>query len=157
MVDDSEAKHFWAAVDSSGGPEACWLWQKSLFTQTGYGQVWFRKYTTTAHRVAWILTYSDPGSLKVLHRCPGGPVRACCNPAHLAIGTDYDNAMDRIKDGRQPRGEQVGSSKLKEWQVREIRRLHAIGTPMGQLVKEFGIHSGTIQPLLDGKTWKHVT
>ena len=161
---------FWSRVDRSGGPSSCWLWTRSIFTATGYGQVTglddARK-PTTAHRLAWILTNGDPGSYvhprtgrettrRVLHRCPDGPNRLCCNPAHLALGTDQDNADDRHRDGNQAHGEHMGSAKLREEQLLEIRLRHAGGDTVRQLAREFDVHEGTIRPIIQGKTWRHL-
>lgn len=150
---------FWAPVDNSGGPESCWLWPAARTASHGYGQAtdpWTGK-SSTAHRIAWKLTYGDPGKKKVLHRCPGGPIKLCCNPAHLAIGTDKDNADDRHKDGNTYRGEQVTISKLTEDNVREARTLRAQGWKYDDLADRFGVARGTITPAVKGTTWAHVT
>jgi len=167
---DEKIALFWTRVDQTGGPEACWTWTRAVFKSTGYGQVTglddYRT-PTTAHRQAWILTYGDPGTYthprtgkthkrKVLHRCPGGPNRLCCNPSHLAVGSDQDNANDRASDGNQARGERMGSAKLTAEQVVEIRRLHTDGVRVGELAERFEVTHGTIGPILRRKTWKHV-
>jgi hypothetical protein len=146
-------------VDQSGGSDACWPWTKSVFKATGYGQAWeplVAKSPTSAHRVAWWYTYGDPGKKKVLHRCPGGPNRLCCNPAHLAVGSDKDNADDRAKDGNTFRGEQVTIAKLTEAKVKEARKLYAEGVGVMELAKRYDVAHGTIRPALLGKTWAHV-
>jgi hypothetical protein len=55
--------------------------------------------------VAWIITNgSIPNSMHVLHICDN---KACCNPAHLYLGTHQDNMADvkaRGRVGRGPRG-----------------------------------------------------
>lgn len=150
---------FWDHVDSSAGPESCWLWTKSAYKATGYGQSidHLTGKSTTAHRQAWALSNGDPGKKKVLHRCPGGPNRLCCNPAHLAVGSDKDNADDREKDGNTFRGEQVTISKLTAAEVREARELYARGSWSYQdLADRYGVARGTITPAVQGKTWAHV-
>ena len=42
-----------------------------------------------------------PDGKSVLHRCDNP---ACCNPAHLFIGTQLDNMRDMIAKGRGPKG-----------------------------------------------------
>ena len=85
-----EDEWFWAHVDKSAGPDACWPWTGGK-TKAGYGNCRHSAGSRLAHRVAFFLTYgympesadhechnSDPD-------CPGGitdPHRLCCNPAH---------------------------------------------------------------------------
>jgi hypothetical protein len=88
---------FWAGVDRRG-PDECWLWQRRL-KEFGHGQTnWHGKHSTSAHRVAWELTHGPiPEGLWVLHRCD---VPACCNPAHLFLGTHADNVRDMMAKRR---------------------------------------------------------
>lgn len=83
----------------------CMIWQKHI-QDNGYGQVHYdgRKYV--AHRLTWALsnddfkTLEDP-NLVVRHCCPlSVPNRACCNPAHLKIGTKSDNELDKTLENR---------------------------------------------------------
>jgi len=94
---------FWALVDRSGGPDACWPWLGRL-TGQGYGRWWTRrdgrKVCHRAHRVALQLELG-PTTLVADHEChnrdldcAGGPScvhRRCCNPAHLAAVTPEIN------------------------------------------------------------------
>lgn len=82
-------------------PSGCWEWLDSVNIVTGYGQ--FMKSTSpvklvTAHRMSWELYRGGiPDGLLVLHKCDN---RKCFNPDHLFLGTYKDNAMDKIKKGR---------------------------------------------------------
>lgn len=99
---------FWAKVDKNGptirpklGP--CWSWTASTHN-AGYGQIGFNKRIAYAHRVAWELCVGPiPDNLLVCHKCDNPP---CCNPTHLFLGTDSDNAWDKVRKGRAPRGDQ---------------------------------------------------
>jgi len=90
-------QRFWARIDQSGGPDACWPWLGSKHRR-GYGQVsgWHGPgYTCKViqtHLAAYILTYGPvPAPLVLDHIChtracdlgDSCPHRACCNPKHL--------------------------------------------------------------------------
>src|SRR6185437_1359919 len=65
----------------------------------GYGIFWVSKGATVlAHRMAWELAYGPiPDGLLVCHRCDNPP---CCEPSHFFLGTDADNARDKVSKGR---------------------------------------------------------
>lgn len=177
MSDDMEWKalRFWGNVDKSGGPDACWVWTRSVYTATGYGQATTipclpgspSTPSTVAHRQAWLLVNGDPGvyvhprsgrehPYRIRHRCPGGPNRLCCNPTHMEIGTDQDNADDCTADGTRAVGERMGNAKLTGETVALARRLHAEGATVAELARRFGVRYSTMKPALLRKTWAHV-
>ncbi len=99
----------------------------------------------------------------VCHTCD---VPGCVNPAHLFLGTMADNTRDMIAKGRMViatnrfntvlRGLRVGSAKLTEPQVVEIRRRAAGGEPSSKLGSEYGVDSSTIRQIVRGEIWQHV-
>jgi hypothetical protein len=100
---------FWANVERRGRDE-CWLWIGKSRHKFGYGHFrWYGK-EYTSHRLSWAL-YNDiavesiSSRTHIRHRCPNGPVAACCNPRHLAPGSAKDNRADTVADGRVPSGE----------------------------------------------------
>lgn len=88
-------ERFWAKVNKTVG---CWLWTASA-SPDGYGKfnpthgrTWY------AHRYSWELHYGPiTDGLRVLHHCD---VPACVRPEHLHLGTDADNAREKIERGR---------------------------------------------------------
>lgn len=93
---------FWAKVDKSGGPEACWLWTGCL-SGFGYGSFAMDHVKYNAHRLAWILVNGPipkgdgfHGTC-VCHRCDNPK---CCNPRHLFLGSQNDNLKDMTRKGR---------------------------------------------------------
>lgn len=90
----------------------------------------------------------------VLHVCD---VRNCTNPAHLFLGTNADNVIDRNTKGRQAhqRGTENGNAKLTDEQVREIRALRGIERQIDIAVR-FGIANGLVSDIQTRKRWKHV-
>ena len=80
---------FWSKVDRPADPKACWLWQQSCGSH-GYGQTWDGITVRLAHRAAFELSFGRiPEGLTVDHACR---TRRCCNPAHLRLMSNVDNA-----------------------------------------------------------------
>lgn len=91
------AARFWAKVDMSGGPDACWPWTGGLFPN-GYGRLRVGKRRGLAHKVAHELTNGHiPHPLKACHECDNRP---CCNPGHIWAGTQKANMEDMLQKGR---------------------------------------------------------
>lgn len=64
----------------------------------GYGLARHRGHNYRVHRIAYEAANGPiPDGFHVCHSCDNPP---CCNPAHLWLGTDLDNAMDKIRKGR---------------------------------------------------------
>lgn len=102
-------------VDRTQGPESCWPWIGPLDDQ-GYGRWRPNGKSDYAHRQAWRQAVGEPparGSGYVLdHTChipddcaKGNDCahRRCCNPAHLRLTTQKENASwersSRNRDG----------------------------------------------------------
>lgn len=169
---DKEIARFWAKVDRSGGPDACWPWRARVST-TGYGVFSCSRPGVGskhgAHRIAY--TIANGRSIQdelVCHACDN-PV--CCNPAHLWTGTDADNRRDAAAKGRakgnpnpkpfpsdaKARGENHHKAKLTVNDVREIRRLYRAGeVGYYRLAQQFGVSPMNIKAIVTGRTWKDV-
>ncbi len=110
MPNFKEPKRFWSKVDVREAGE-CWEWL-ACKTEDGYGRFWIDPRLWQAHRVAWVLTYGPiPEGLHCCHHCDN---TSCCNPYHLFLGTDKDNAATQPKkDARQEVKEMVAQFLLK--------------------------------------------
>lgn len=141
----------WAKIDVQSDLDACWFWTGSQ--RNGYGCLerepvrhGKREY---AHRLmAELVTGArPPRGAVVRHTCesryaPGDiSHQLCCNPAHLAVGTQKQNVHDMLVSGRHvaPPGLRNGRHKLTDDIVRQIRERYAAG--------------GCV---LRGSTWAHV-
>lgn len=90
------ATTFWNRVDQSAGPAACWPWT-GCRDANGYGWLGWHGQRSRAYRVALELDGRPvPAGLVARHLCHN---RLCCNPAHLAIGTQAQNAQDSVLAG----------------------------------------------------------
>lgn len=148
--DSTTLARFWAKVDKSGD---CWLWTAS--TAVGYGQFFpARRTMVYAHRLSYELAFGPiPEGLQVCHTCDN---RRCVNPAHFFLGTHKDNADDRERKGRSPRGAARPNAKLDEAKVRAIRARVAVGERQAALAREYGVAAGTIQRIIERRSWKFV-
>ncbi len=144
--------NFWPKADRSGG---CWLW-KGKRNRRGYGVVSVNNRSRAAHRVAYEFAHGPiPPGLSVLHRCDNP---ACIRPEHLFAGTHHDNMRDMREKGRALCGKANAATRLTVDQVREIRRRYATGSIGTRLLaREYGVGRSTIQGIVSGKTWQHVT
>ena len=137
-------------IDKSGGPDACWPWTAST-DDWGYGTLRYQGKVQKAHRLMWRDTRGPiPVGLLVLHRCDNPPF---CNPAHLWLGTDADNAADKTAKGRgnQPKGEASGTAKLTWEQARAVRV--ATGSHR-EIAEQFDIAPSNVSMIKRGQTWK---
>lgn len=79
--------------------KCCWPFRPDVDSQN-YGGIYVDGCTTPAHRIAIELAhgagillwprYDRIGGFVVTHKCHH---KRCCNPAHLAIGTQSDNIL----------------------------------------------------------------
>jgi hypothetical protein len=167
-------ERFWAKVDTSGGPDACWPWTASRHSY-GYGQIGLPGGgIVRAHRLAWEIANGPiPEGKGILHSCDNPP---CCNARHLRPGTDLDNAADAKAHGR-PRGRRRllqrkpkappkipnrsgthnGRAKLSEAAVHDIiahcPRRNAAYAAFGA---KYGVSLTAVAFVVREQTWKHI-
>lgn len=113
---------FWGTVDRSS-PNGCWPTSLPK-DKGGYGRLTIFRRPWLAHRLAYVLAKGPiPDGLCVLHNCPTGDNPACCNPAHLWLGTNAQNIADRDAKGRTATGEGHGSHRHPERVARGERHM----------------------------------
>lgn len=134
----------------------CWEWA-GCKTHQGYGRFWLNGKINESHRASYEI-HNGPiiNDLCVLHKCDN---RSCVNPRHLFLGTRTDNHKDMMKKGRNIAscGEKNGFSKLKEFQVLEIRKAYKEKTlSTRKLAKKYGVSKFAIDCVIYRKRWQHI-
>jgi hypothetical protein len=158
-------ERFWARIDRVG--DRCWPWGGAR--SNGYGYVSWRGRVQPAHRIAWQLTAGPiPAGVYVCHHCDQP---ACCNPAHLFLGTQTDNMRDcaakgrttkgdrnpsRLYPARRPRGEHHGNAKLTAADVLQIRHRKRQGERTRVVAQAFGVSPSHIEYIIRGLSWAHL-
>lgn len=149
----------------------CWEWKRGK-TPAGYGRIVINGRGEYAHRVAYELVHGKiPEGMHVCHSCDNP---ACCNPAHLWVGTPKDNMQDRDTKGRGrykspaekkparqlPSGEYspfVSAWKVTPDDVRVIREIrNAQGLSYRRIGLMFGISETATEYIIKHRTWKQV-
>lgn len=156
------ALKFWAKVDRSAGPEACWIWLGLRHSITGRGLFSGPRphyKLVQAHRYAYLLEVGPiPAGKFILHNCDNGG-GGCVNPKHLYVGTQTDNMRDRKeRSGPYVNGRGTGyRSKITARQVLEIRRLVNVeGLSRAEVGRQFGISRWQASTIASGKAWRKV-
>ena len=183
MAKPTPLERYWAKIDTSGGPDACWPWTGAA-QKSGRGVFSVGGKSFIATRWGYRkLVGPIPDGYGVLHKCD---TPSCMNPMDWFLGTSVDNVADKVAKGRQargathgacthpesrPRGHKHGTktrpesvpcgegkpnSKLSDSGVIEIRRRCAEGESRTGLAAEFGISYWTLVAVVMRRTWKHV-
>lgn len=152
---------FWRNVKKSNASN-CWEWsggKASHETGRNYGVAWLFGKKWKAHRAAWVFEFGPiPEGVLVCHKCDNPP---CCNPSHLFLGSNKDNAQDCINKGRgnKEKGEDRYNAKLTQEEVREIRKRYKPRCKMNSGIKlagEFGVGVTMISAIVNRKKWTHI-
>lgn len=140
---------FWKKVDVRGDDE-CWEWQAGK--DRGYGRFRMDMRKMSAHRFALSTVQDVPADMFVCHACDN---RACCNPAHLFVGTHADNMKDMKEKGRSytPPGELHHRTTLIECEVHFIKHSDISNKRLAEI---FEVSRNTIVQIKSGKRWGHV-
>jgi len=140
----------------------CWPWTAFIGTW-GYGMFWLDGRNINASRAAYLLLVGEiADGLVVCHSCDNP---ACCNPAHLFLGSQGDNVRDCNRKGRarglfsEKRGDKHPryTSKLTEDSVRAARVMHyKHGISHSEIARRFGVSNSVLNRAVRGISWSHV-
>lgn len=134
-------------------PSGCWEWPGSR-TEFGHGEIMLdhqSKRRIPTHRASWLI-HKGPirDGLFVLHACDNP---ACCNPAHLFLGTKQDNTDAMRAKGRMKVGAALPQAKLT---IRSVIAIRQSGLSRAALAEKYGVSKGTIYAVRTGRRWRHI-
>jgi hypothetical protein len=117
----------------------------------------YREGSRTRRQVAHLILEAFIGPMPSGMEC----LHADDNPrnsslANLRWGTKLENEREKTIKGRRPTGENSGTAKLTEDQVREIKQKLAGGAKTTHLAREYGVSQGSIWFIKSGHRWKDV-
>jgi hypothetical protein len=119
--------------------------------QRGYGSLSYHGRQVRAHRLMCELAHGEPPAdgLEAAHSCGN---RLCVNPDHLRWATPKENQADKHIHGTHNGGSRNPMAKLDEGVVAAIRA--QLGKEQQKSIAErFGVSSGTISNIANGKRW----
>lgn len=144
---------FHTKIDKS--QNGCWTWH-GVKNTAGYGRMTRgRQNYVPAHRFSYQRYIgSIPRGLHVLHKCDNP---SCVRPDHLFVGSDKDNALDKIAKKRYGNVSRLGEmntfAKLSE---RDVLKIRASQEPSSLLARKFRIDRQTVWKIRTRKAWKHL-
>jgi hypothetical protein len=108
---------------------------------------------TQGHRWVWEQCHGPIlDGLCVCHVCDNPK---CVRPSHLFLGTDADNALDKVTKARQSTEGTHGRARLTVESVRRARVAFAAGgVHATTLARRLGVSQRTVMDALEGITWK---
>lgn len=144
MIPDTILAAFYAGLHK-GSADECWPFEGGSYNRKGWhrqisGTAAGKKRNYGAHRVAYeLFTGEIPTGQFVLHKCDN-PV--CCNPDHLFLGTQSDNAKDMWAKGRgnsgSPKGKVLGPSRFRKFDGDSVLAMYKAGKTQKQIGRHFG-------------------
>lgn len=134
----------------------CWIWCGATHP-SGHGSVNAKSHNglNWAHRYSYFVENGDfDRDQLVLHKCDNP---WCVNPLHLYLGSKGDNVRDLIERGspKWASGNQIGTSKLTPFIVKEIKELLGVISNR-QIAKKYNVSHSCINSIFNGNRWKEV-
>ena len=109
-----------------------------------------------AHRYAAELASGEvPPESVAIHACDN-PSCVRIHPNHVSFGSQQENIADKVRKGRQAKGETNGRAVLTEEDVRNIRKRLYSGEAGYKIAADYGIAPTNVTAIYHRRTWKHV-
>lgn len=152
-TDRGEAHRFFTDVVLQHETDDCLIWPY-VKASSGYGQLRSGGRMMIVSRMVCEDIHGPAPTDKheAAHSCGNGHL-ACVTKRHLRWATPTENMADKVVHGTQLRGERHLKAKLKEVDVREIRRLRRSGTSALRLASRFKVTERTIFQIAARETW----
>lgn len=147
----------WILKNSNHNGEECLLWPFGR-DRYGYGRAKSKNHSSRlAHRIMCEISAGEAPTEKhvAMHTCGNGKM-GCVNPRHLKWGTQKENNHDKKNHGTWAEGEMINRAVLNEEKVKKIRKMSMSGASQRKIASEIGVSHGTVQAVIEGRTWKHV-
>lgn len=145
---------FWSKVDVRPSSLECWEWRASVNRQ-GYGKFKDCGSVRNANAVAWEIANDAPLRGAVTRHSCDNP--KCCNPAHLAKGTQADNMQDMVDRGRgrnwRASGEANPNARLTAADVAVIRGRIREGQSNSAIAADYPVSSSMISKIRTSAAW----
>lgn len=106
-----------------------------------------------AHRFSWMLhnNYAEiPTGMVIMHHCDN---RKCVNPAHLSLGTHFENNLDMRAKNRDAIAHRHGKAVLNRTDVKFIRHWANRGFGVQEIADAFGITNGHVSQIKNRNRW----
>jgi hypothetical protein len=103
--------------------------------------------------LAWLPSQPSPEHEQVAH-WDGNPTNN--HASNLRWATRVQNEADKLRHGRDNRGERHGHAKLTVQQVREIRKAAAGRVSQSALALQYGVSRSAVSLVVSRRTWSHV-
>jgi HNH endonuclease len=158
VSNNGEVESCWNRRGRRGGMTDTWLPLKPIGLRYGYLAVNLHREHTKNRRLIHHLVLEAFVGLR-----PSGLI--CCHwdgdPSNnrvenLRWDTHKSNCDDMLRHGNRRMGETGVKAKLKEVEVREIRRLMDEGASPDELAARFGVGTPNIKAIACGRTWRHI-
>jgi len=151
LLTSESITRFFSKVDIPDSPDECWIWTVGTGGD-GYGQFWYDGVLYRAHRISYeYFNGPIPEGLIVRHKVCHN--RLCVNPFHLELGTHQDNSDDKVREGRQAKGENNGNSKVSEGDAELIREFYNQRETQQNIADCFGISQHQVSKIVRGVNW----
>lgn len=119
-----------------------------LSVQLGRGN---RRYV---HRLVAEMFIDNPFELPTINHIDNNTKNN--NVTNIEWVTQQENIQHKVRQGRQHKGERIPSTKLKEDDVREIRKLLSDGVSQTKIAEMYNITQTPVSKIKRGVTWSYV-
>jgi hypothetical protein len=120
----------------------------------GYNQMVFKKdgkaYARYVHRLQAEAFIDNPNNLPTVDHIDRN------SKNNIVSNLRWASYKIQVENSNVPFGERTGSSKLKDFDIPEIKRLVASGMKKKDVAKKYNVGTTTINKVVNGNNWTHI-